>query len=217
MKTKINLKKGILLFTIVSMLIGCGITVIPTLVTKDITLAKVTVFGLQDKETYTTATTVDLTKMVDADKLKALTTAKIKSFSLKIGDDYLNTVSNSTQLLVVFGVAIVQGLPDELDFSKISETYRPFFRPKTGDAADIQIEGGFGDEGAVSIGNFDSANREFFKYTFTQPLEMKDYIVDGKLKLNIAIANYPNGNLGKFNDNSFTFELQVETEVEVEL
>ena len=208
MKTKINLKKGILLFTVVSMLIGCGITVIPTLVTKDITLAKVTIAGLQDKETFTTSATVDLTKMVDADKLNALTTAKIKSFSLKIGDDYLNTVTNSTSIGGGFIVAVVQGLPDELNFTSINQS----FVPKTGDQADVTIPGTFagGARGAI----FDSSDRKFIKYTFSQPFEMKDYIIGGKLKLNIAIADV---GLKNFNDASFTFELQVETEVEVEL
>tara|TARA_R110002096_G_scaffold231320_1_gene421010 strand:+ start:110 stop:736 length:627 start_codon:yes stop_codon:yes gene_type:complete len=208
MKTKINLKKGILLFTVVSMLVACGITVIPTLVTKDITLAKVTVSGLQDKFSYTTSTTVDLTKMVDADKLKALTTAKIKSFSLKIGDDYLNTVTNSTLLGGGFIVAVVQGLPDELNFTSIVQS----FVPKAGDQADVTIPGTFA--GGAWSAFFDSSDRKFIKYTFSQPFEMNDYIIDGKLKLNIAIAEQ---GLRKFNDASFTFELQVETEVEVEL
>ena len=213
MKTKINLKKGILLFTVVSMLVACGITVIPTLVTKDITLAKVTVFGLQDKQSYTTSTTVDLTKMVDDDKLKALTTAKIKSFSLKIGDDYLNTVTGSKKLNIGFVVAVIQGLPDELILGAGSGSD---FKPKPGDQADIEIEGNF--LGNLIVGQFDSANREFVKFTFTQPLEMKDYIVDGKLKLNIAIIkDGATSNVQNFNDASFTFDLTVATEVEVEL
>lgn len=213
MKTKINLKKGILLFTVVSMLIGCGITVIPTLITKDITLANVTVFGLQDKTNYTTSTTVDLTKMVDADKLKALTTAKIKSFSLKIGDDYLNTVTKSTELDGVFFIAVVQGLPDDFDENPTTIG----FTPKAGDQADIVIEGNFVaiDSGQkFSFGEFDSADRKFLKYTFTEPFEMANYIVDGKLTLNIAILK---NDFKNFNDDSFTFELEVATEVEVEL
>jgi len=214
MKTKINLKKGIVFFTFLSVLVGCtGITVIPTLVTKDITLAKVTVFGVQDKTSYSTSTTVDLTKAVDADKLKGLTTAKIKSFSLKIGDDYLSTVTNSTILNGLFFIAVVQGLPDDFQ----SGLYVAGFQPKTGDQADILIDGQFVAQATgqtFSTGEFDSANRKFLKFVFNEPFEMKDYIVDGKLTLNIAIAeNY----FKKFNDASFTFDLTVETEVEVEL
>ena len=209
MKTKINLKKGVLLFTVVSMLVACGITVIPTLVTKDITLAKVTVFGLQDKKTYTTTTTVDLTKMVDADELNALTTAKIKSFSLKIGDDYLNTVTNSKKLNIAFMIAIVQGLPDELNYTASTQS----FVPRAGDQSDVTIPGTFSNTTDGNFATFDSADRRFVKFTFDEPFEMKDYIVDGKLKLNIAIADIYYNN---FNDASFTFDLSVATEVEVE-
>ena len=207
MKTKINLKKGILLFTVVSMLIGCGITVIPTLVTKDITLAKVTVSGLQDKFHYTTSTAVDLTKAVSADKLKGLTSAKIKGFTLKIGNDYENTATKSKQRHFLFAVAVQRGLKDNVDGNGV-------FSPTSGDEADVIIEGSF--LGNINYAEFDSSIQNSEKFTFTNPLEVANYIVDGKLTLNILVGSLF-AKEGNFNDSSFSFDLSVETEVEVEL
>ena len=209
MKTKINFKKGVLLFTVVSMLIGCGINVIPVLVTKDITLAKVTIFGLQDKWFYTTSSTVDLTKMVDEEDLNALTSAKIKGFTLKIGNDYENTVTNSKKRKFIFAVAVQRGLKDNVD-------HFGNFSPTSGDEADVRIEGNWGGNSNFNFAEFDSSIQNSEKYTFTNPLEIANYIVDGKLTLNIHIGS-PSASEGNFNDSSFSFDLSVATEVEVEL
>lgn len=213
MKT-IKYIKGMVFLTMLSVLFGCkGITVIPTLVTKDIALAKVTVSGLQDESYYQTSSTVDLTKAVSADKLKGLTSAKIKGFTLKIGNDYENTATKSKILTIIFAVAVQRGLQD-------NNTGIGYFTPNTGDEADIPIEGnwsGAGDD--VSIARFDSSIQNSAKFTFTHPLEIANYIVDGKLTLNIVLlqAIGVNGNFNNFNDNSFSFDLSVDTEVEVGL
>jgi len=209
MKAKINLKKGILLFTVISMLVGCGINVIPTLITKDITLAKVTVSFLQDKAWYQNAQTLDLTKATN--QIKSITKAKIKSFKLKIGEDFKDTKTNSTELQIFFIVRVVKGGMDTYDDSGVKTVVGE---------EDVLLQGSeFGSVQLTGSAVFDSANREFVNFELSEPFEMKDHIVDGKLSLSILLYRTKDNSATstEFNDASFSFDLSVATEVEVEL
>ncbi|GGG90234.1 hypothetical protein GCM10011416_03520 [Polaribacter pacificus] len=196
MKTKINLKKGILLFTIVSMLIGCGITAIPLVVNKDVSLGVITVNGLQNEYIYFQVVDLDLTDFLDEDELNDVESAVFKAVEVTLSADYKNIVTQSEDLEGYLGFYVItEGVPFDIDN----------FRKHT--------------EVAVSQSGNVFVKQTPNKLPFLDgSFNIKDAIKDKKVKVGIALGGGNNYfSTEKLNDNSFSFSVKVETEVEVEL
>ena len=196
MKTKINLKKGILFLVTISMLIGCDINIIPVVVNKKIE-AKVELKLLQDKTLYYQAVDVDLS--LATDDVDKIATAVIKSFELTLNDDYVNAATNN-EINAWFVAAFVVGQPD---------------RNSNGDLVDSQE-----DALIINTASFQQGGISNFKvgvpnkYTLVSPVTLKNYIKDNKVKL---LIGYRSLSAVKFGDSDFSLRLKVETELQVDL
>ena len=197
MKKIINSKKIVLFTATLLLVLGCNINAIPTYVSKDISLGVITVNGLQDVDLYAQNVTIDLSKLISDEQFEAIETAKLKSITLTLNNDYENSVTNSRdfesasiglyeleegQVIVV--VPSVGGVTNVVR----AIAYTSFTNPmamKSGVPFELEIE--------PSDGN------------------IIDLIKNKKVTIGIAIKSSSN-----FNDNAFSFSAKVETEILVE-
>ena len=193
MKTKINLKKGILLFTIVSMLIGCGITAIPLVVNKDVSLGIININGLQDSPNYFGELDLDLTSFLDEDELNGIESATLKNVILTLAD-YKNTVTQSEDFIGGLGFFVLkEGVPFDLaNYSKHNM---------------LVLSSGVFKKGLPV--NFTITDKGF---------DITSLIKNKKVKIGVAFGAGSNiVSNEKFNDAAFSFSAKVETEVQVAL
>ena len=193
MKTKINLKKGVLLFTVVSMLIGCGITAIPLVVNKDVSLGVINVNGLQNSTSHAEIVNVDFTKLIDDDEFNSIESATLKSMIFTLNADYNNTVTQSENFEGYWAVYLVtegesftvnNRFKHTLLSTNLSQTFNKLV-PKN-----------------MSLINVP---------------ELKSLITDKKMKVGLMLWGGSTNNLLPFNDNAFSFGVKAETEVQLAL
>jgi len=193
MKTKINYKKGILLFTVVSMLFGCNINLIPTVVNKDVSLGLFTIANQENKDAFWEPVTLDLSSFLDDDELDDIESAVIKKFTVKLNSDYENTATLSKDLegslrfyIVKEGIAFNSGTFHQHDLVAIAPFITLFKN-------EVELE-------------LEPSDKSY---------SIKDVIKDKKVKLGVVVGTDAINTY--FNDNFFSFTLKVEAEVQLEL
>ena len=194
MKKIINYKKIMLFAATLLLVLGCNINAIPTYVSKDVSLGLITVNNLQNTGNYVQELTIDLSNLISDDQFDAIETAKFKSASFTLNNDYKNTVTSSENLSS--GVIIIYELKEGIPFTLDNVLANKF-------------------ESILFV-------RSFIKGVPSSSIigegyDIKNLIKDKKIKVGIYISStnlFPSSE--NFNDDAFSFTGKIETEVLVE-
>lgn len=206
MKT-INKIKLILLLSIAVLMSGCGVNVIPTLVSKDVSFGFVSVAGLENKYAYAGIQTIDLTSLVKQEELDQINSVTIEEFALTLNSNYENSVTKSKQLERIF-IAFYIVNPNASDDQALSDI-------ATNSLGGSALTQGYANL-IVRTGSSEMLTPDVTKTLFVSSdnnIKIKDYIKDGKLRIGTLLFNLNDD----FHDDFFTFIASAKTTVQLEL